>query len=121
MNKAYEQLLTSLLKIYHLQYALLATSAGTILATAGSATTLPTSDLVRSLCGDQAVIQRLDQSLEGQLLPRSWGQGETIAHICKPSVHQLAILFGTKTSLQHDYELSQHLDQALQQLFTTHS
>jgi len=119
MDNAYEQLLSSLLEVYQLQYALLATSEGTILATAGSATTLATSDLVQVLCGDQATIQLLDQSLEGQLLPRSWGQGETIAHICKPSVHHLAILFGTKTSLQHDYELSQRLDQALQQLFTT--
>src|SRR6266508_5667901 len=57
MDNAYEQLLSSLLEVYQLQYALLATSEGTILATAGSATTLATSDLVQVLCGDQATIQ----------------------------------------------------------------
>lgn len=50
-------------------------------------------DLVNSLFGDKNSIKALNDSLEGQLMPRIWGQGEVSCIVCKPVNNILVGLF----------------------------
>jgi hypothetical protein len=69
------------------------TGSGQVLARHGDFTALSWPDLPNSLFGDQDAIVRLDQSLDGQILPQVFAQGEVTALVMKPQAELIIGLF----------------------------
>jgi hypothetical protein len=68
--------------------------AGNIIEIGGDQDRLKWKGLFEALFGDKETIARLSSSLEGQLLPRTWGQGDLYCLVCKPSRDALVGFFG---------------------------
>jgi hypothetical protein len=72
-------------------------------------------DLVSTLFGDENSIKALNDSLEGQLMPRVWGQGEVSCIVCKPVNNILVGLFFQDTrepieSYRFSKEMNKQID-----------
>ena len=63
-------------------------------------------------------IENLAESLNGQILPRIWKQGNTKCVISKPNDEQIVALFYEKIMDEKDnYFYAKHLDLLLKELF----
>lgn len=63
-------------------------------------------------------VDNLVESLNGQLLPRIWTQGNTKCVICQPSDEQIVALFFDKCmNAKDNYFYSKQLDLQLKELF----
>lgn len=74
-------------------YAVIANLENGRVETAGGKEKLKYCDLVDTLFGDVEHIKSLNDSLEEQLMPRMWGQGEISCIVCKPADNILIGLF----------------------------
>ena len=74
-------------------YALAANVATGEVDSFGDATAIVGTDLVNTLFADRESINALQRSLQGQLLPRIWSQGDLTCIVCKPSEDVIVGLF----------------------------
>lgn len=63
-------------------------------------------------------VKNLRESIEGQLLPRIWSQGNTKCVICKPNEEQIVALFyDTCLGVIENYTYAKQLDIQIKELF----
>ncbi len=77
----------------NISYAIVSSISTGILENIGTTDELQYDTIVNQLFGDYEQIKILDESLKGQKMPRSWGQGDTICLVCKPNLDVLIALF----------------------------
>lgn len=64
-------------------------------------------------------IDRLLESLEGQIFPRIWGQGNTKCVFCKPNNEEIvALFFDNCMDAKENYFFAKKLDLLLQEVLT---
>src|SRR5215471_4922183 len=90
MESNVKDVVRKLAERYGYLFYIVASSDGNFIETGGDPASLKWRGLVNSLFGDSAAIARLNSSLEGQVLPQSWAQGETYCLVFKPR-HDLII------------------------------
>lgn len=74
-------------------FGIIASSSGEEILRYGDIDALQWKDLVKSLFGDVDAIVRLNKSLEGQILPQVYSQGDVRCAILKPKEELLIGLF----------------------------
>lgn len=63
-------------------------------------------------------VENLADSIDGQLLPRIWAQGNTKCVICQPNDEQIVVLFYNKCmDAKDNYFYAKQLDLQLKELF----
>jgi hypothetical protein len=76
-------------------------------------------DLLNSLLGDEAAIQATNDSLQGQILPRIWGQGRLTCILCKPRSDTIVCIFCDKEiSSAELYHMSTSLNADIDRLYS---
>ena len=110
--------LASVIARHDLLYGLLVSAAGQVLLECGDrALVTEDSGLLESLIGPRGDARTTFDSLEGQILPRIWGQGEVFAFLCKPRPDLLVIVFGRSNLPVADrYRLSKIVGAAVDEL-----
>jgi hypothetical protein len=80
----------------------------------GDSSSIQPADLVSGLFGDAEALAALNESLEGQSLPRSFGQGDIAAVLCKPKPDVIVGLFYKVTlGPVENYHLTMRLCEAV--------
>ncbi len=77
--------ITRIMSEHQLIYAIVADLDSGKVDNFGDQTKLKYKGLVQTLFGDGDSIRDLNTSLEGQMMPRTWGQGEDTCVVCKPA------------------------------------
>lgn len=79
---------------------------------------LPMTDLIRDLFGDIQAVQSLNASLQGQIMPTIWSQGDVSCYVCKPTDDIVVGAFATnKRDAAADYWRSKKVDEELAALW----
>jgi len=105
------EILKIIIEKHQMLCALAYNSEGTILAEAGNLNDEKLGDLISALIGPYGDVKNTFASLEGQLLPRIWGQGDTYAYIHKPKDDLMVITFGSgKIDTKSNYRKSKEID-----------
>jgi hypothetical protein len=81
--------ISELMKNNNILYSVIANIDNGQVETLGNKDKLKYVDLINTLFGDEDSIKALNASLEGQLMPRTWGQGEVSCIVCKPTSNTL--------------------------------
>lgn len=76
--------LKNIIKENEISYCVVANLNTNLIDKIGDVSELDYKDLVEQLFGNIQQIKTLNDSLEGQLLPRSWKQGNIRCLVCKP-------------------------------------
>jgi hypothetical protein len=102
---------------YNILFAVIVDLEKEVDYTFGSKDTLTYEGLYNSLFGDMEIIKKLNDSLEGQLMPQSWKQGELKCLVVKPNEKILAGLFfnDTKNAME-SYKLGKQMNNELIEL-----
>jgi len=84
----------------------------------GEPESVENTDLLTSLFADSETLESLSRSLEGQILPQIWNQGQVSCVVCKPTDTTLVGLF-VKDDLDavEQYRWSQRANKAIQESF----
>ena len=90
--------LESLLVDLNVPFAIVANVSTGEIERVGDPSSIQPSDLIKGLFGDAEAVGALHDSLTGQSLPRSFGQGAVAAVLCKPKPDLIVGLFA-KVSL----------------------
>ena len=77
------------------------------------------TDLISTLFADRESVELLNQSLEGQILPRTWNRGKESCIVCKPAAETIVGLF-VMDSLDavQQYPWSKKADEAIRLSFS---
>ena len=103
--------ITRIMSEHQLIYAIVTDLDSGRVDTFGDKTKLKYKGLVQTLFGDGDSIRDLNTSLEGQMMPRTWGQGEDACVVCKPAESIIVGLFyHEQRELAEAYHFSQELD-----------
>jgi hypothetical protein len=113
-----ESILESVLLEYGFECGIIASSSGQELARRGELGGLQWRGLVDSLFGDADSIVRLERSLEGQILPQTYSQGNVRCVVMKPRKDLLVGLFTQNAEdaallYQRGKEVSARLDREM--------
>jgi hypothetical protein len=85
----------------------------------GNSSEVRFEDLAKSLFGDADAIVATNASLEGQILPRIWGQGTLSVAVCKPTDKTIVGAFSdTKMGIKDQYLWSKKLDAKFADFFS---
>lgn len=77
------------------------------------------TDLIAALFADSETVESLNRSLEGQILPRIWGQGKVSCIVCKPTEKTIVGLFVIdKRDAVQKYHWSKKADEAIRLSFS---
>lgn len=77
------------------------------------------TDLISTLFANRETIESVDRSLEGQVLPRVWNQGNVCCIVCKPANQTIVGLFATdELDTVQLYRWSREADQAIRAAFS---
>lgn len=75
---------------------------------------------MKSLFFDKEAVVALNNSLEGQITPRIWGQGSTRCIVCKPSPRLIVGLFcREESSALEFYEWAQTLEKDIRAIVSS--
>lgn len=85
--------MTRVMSEYRIIYVIVADLDSGRVDTFGDQTKLKYKGLVQTLFGDGDSIRDLNTSLEGQMMPRTWGQGGDACIVCKPAKSIIVGLF----------------------------
>jgi hypothetical protein len=119
-NNAYDRgwpvispiLLDALQNEYQIGYSIIADSMGNILQERGAKECIENSGLFNMLVGTPECIRNLYQSIEGQMLPRVWGQGNDVCYVCRPRIDLMVLLFGkVQETPTQEYVFSKEINQ----------
>ena len=109
-----------ILKRHNVKLAVVGCLADGSIEKVGTADGLRGHDLIQSLFGDHESLMALDHSLEGQLMPRLWAQGEVGCVVCKPVPSHLVGLFYVETrNVVEKYRWSKVIAKEVNDLFAT--
>lgn len=75
------------------------------------------SDLFEQLI-EYGSVSELNESCEGQLMPRIWSQGKMQAILCKPNENKIVILFlNSELNVKENYMRAKELDFKVKTIF----
>jgi hypothetical protein len=95
-------------------YAVVANLANSEIQHIGCSSAIGNTDLVPSFFADAESVTALDRSLQGQLLPRVWSQGDISCVVCKPTENVIVGAFCKKKSGPvEQYQMSKKLNDDL--------
>lgn len=78
------------------------------------------TSLIDKLFGDRESIKNLNQSLEGQIMPRIWKQGKVNGIVCKPDVDTLIGLFyHEERDVVASFKFSKNINSSINKLWGT--
>jgi hypothetical protein len=103
--------ITRLMSEHQVIYGIVADLDSGGVDTFGDKTKLRYKGLVQTLFGDGNSIRDLNASLEGQMMPQTWGQGEDACIVCKPAENFIVGLFyHEQREPAESYRFSKQLD-----------
>lgn len=113
-----QHILDDTLQCFRLVYGLACAADGRIIVTSGTKSLLKWGGLYDTLFGTSELIRQLYTSLDGQILPRSYGQGEVYCILLKPDGSTLVGLFGQgqldpQSRYQQREEIASHVKKML--------
>lgn len=110
----FEERLTS----WNIPFAVIADLSSGNAIRVGCSTGFEFDDLERSLFGDAERVLATGRSLEGQILPRTWSQGNVSCFVCKPNEHAIVGLFcSDQRSAVEKYHWSKQLSAEVAEAF----
>jgi hypothetical protein len=112
-TKTLDELLDAVLHDYGLSYGVAATTGGEVLSRRGDIGALRWKGLLDQLFGSPDAIVRLVGSLEGQILPQVYGQGDIRAAVLRPRGDLVVGLFGAATNAGGFYILADAVSKRL--------
>ena len=115
----HEENLTAVLREHNLSAGLVVGSDGSTLSRVGDPREAECDGLMSALVGPYGDGRVTFDSLDGQPLPRMWGQGESFAFVDKPSADFMVIVFGRGVSGVEQYHLSKRVSVAIRERWIT--
>jgi hypothetical protein len=111
--------LTAVLRDYDLGAGMVVAADGSTIAQVGHPGSVGCDGLMSALVGPYGDARVTFESLDGQLLPRMWAQGDSFAIVDKPSAAFMVIVFGRGISAIEQYHLSKRVSAAIGERWTT--
>jgi hypothetical protein len=101
-------------------YAIIANLQSGVIENLGDISALEHTGLIKGLFYDLDTIHNLNQSLDGQILPRIWGQGNVRCIVCKPYEGIIIGLFcKEEMSLYDFYMWTKKVDEDIHKIITS--
>jgi hypothetical protein len=115
----HEDNLGSVLSEHELAAGLVVASDGSTLAQVGDATAAGCEWLLSALIGPYGDARTTFDSLDGQVLPRTWGQGDRFAVVDKPSPTLMVIVLGRGVSGLEQNRLAERVSATIRERWIT--
>ena len=112
---SHEVNLIAVLREHNLPAGLVVAADGSTLSLVGDPREVQCEGLMPALVGPYGDARVTFDSLDGQLLPRMWGQGESFAFVDKPSPEFMVIVFGRGISAVEQYHLSKRVSASIRE------
>ncbi len=114
-----EQKLFGLMDSFAIKVMAIASVAKRSVRLLGNEQALPANSLLSRLFGDPDAIAALEHSLEGQIMPRIWSQGDVVCVVCRPHPDVIVGLISDEPrDPVETYRWSKALDQQVARLWS---